>query len=107
MTDKKRPSFDDFKKEAFKQEKFKKEYDKLQPEFDLAIQLLIARRHSKISQSDLAAKLRTKQPAIARFENGGFERSSLLKLQEYVNALGYNLRVELVPKDQEFNDLVN
>ena len=85
---KQRPSFEDFKKEALKQEKFKKEYARLQPEFDLASQLIVARKKAKISQVDLAAKLCTQQPAIARFENGGFAKSSINKLQEYADARG-------------------
>lgn len=101
MVNKKRPSFNDFKKEASKQDKFKKEYDKLKPEFDLADQLILARRRSQISQADLADMLHTKQPAIARFENGGFEKTSFSKLKEYANALGYSLHVKLIPnKDQ-------
>jgi|SRR5690606_621713 len=95
----KRPSFDEFKKESLKQEKFRQEYERLQPEFDLASQLIVARKKAKISQIELAAKLHTQQPAIARYENGGFTKSSISKLQEYADALGYELHIALIPKD--------
>lgn len=101
MANKDRPSFDKFKKEAFKQNSFVEEYEKLKPEFDLASQLIIARKKAKISQSEIAAKLHTKQPAIARFENGGFTKSSISKLQEYAGALGYELHIGLIPKGHD------
>lgn len=91
-------SFGRFKNEALKVHKFRKEYEKLRPEFDLVSQLLVARKKAKISQTELAFKLHTKQPAIARFENGGFSKSSINKLYEYVDALGYELHIDLLPK---------
>ena len=103
----KRPTFDQFKNQAFSEQKFNKVYSKLQPEFDLASQIVIARRKSKLSQSELAVILHTKQPAVARFENGGFTKSSIERLQEYVGALGYDLHINLTPKNNDSQHISN
>ncbi len=95
---KKRPTLTNFKKAALKDPKFKIAYDNLQLEFDLANQFIIARKSAKLSQNDVAEKLHTKQPAIARFERGGYSKTSLNKLQAYANVLGCKLYIQLVPK---------
>ena len=96
-SNKKRPSLEDFKREARKDKNYIKEYEKLELEFNLIEQLIIARKRAKLSQKELADKLKTKQPSVARFENGGYQKVSIAKLQEYVNALGYDLDIHLVP----------
>ncbi|MDX2346299.1 MAG: XRE family transcriptional regulator [Legionella sp.] len=100
MTDR-RPNLDEFKQKAFQDKHVKEEYTNLQQEFDLIAELIAARKKTKISQEELATKLHTKQPAIARFENGGFSKASLIKLQNYADALGYKLRIKLIPKNLE------
>ncbi len=98
---KKHPTFADFKKEAFKDPKFKLAYEQLQPTFDLINQFIIARKSLNLSQQALARKLHTKQPAIARFEGGGYAKTSLDKLQAYANAIGYELNIQLIPKNND------
>lgn len=94
----KKPNLNDFKKNVFKEHDFVTEYDKLKPEFDFVNQLILARKKSKLSQAELAVILNTKQPAVARFENGGYSRSSLSTINDYANALGYGIKICLVPK---------
>jgi ribosome-binding protein aMBF1 (putative translation factor) len=93
-----RPTFEEFKKIASKNKKFQEAYDDLQSEFDWTEIFLLARKNANFSQEELAEKLHTKQPAIARLENGGFKKTSLEKLELYADALGYSLHISLVPK---------
>ena len=108
---KKHPTFTDFKKIAFKDPKFKIAYEALRPEFDLANQFIIARKTAKLSQHEVAEKLHTKQPAIARLEGGGYLKTSLDTLQAYADVLGCELQIQLIPKKgnltqgQHLNDL--
>ena len=93
----KRPTFQGYKKKAFKSRKFETEYNKLEFEFDLAEQLILARKKAKLSQKQLALVFHTKQPAIARYEHGGYAKSSLERLGAYVEALGFQLDIKIVP----------
>lgn len=95
--------FNVFKKEAFKDSEVRDEYNRLKLEFDLADQLIIARKKANLSQKDLAILLHTKQPAIARFEHGGYTKSSLERLEAYVEALGFELDIRLSPKNNPGN----
>ena len=95
------PSIEDFKKVAFENEAFREGYANLPAEFDLADQLIIARRKVNMSQTELASKLHTKQPAITRFENGGYTKASLETLQRYAEALGYDLHISLSKRNND------
>lgn len=68
------------------------ELDKLR----LARQVKALREARRLSQADLAAKVGTKQPAIARIESGrGIPRLDFL--QRIADALGARLDVKLAP----------
>src|SRR5438309_10755940 len=91
----KRPTFEQFEKEAMKDPAFKAECEALRPEFELIRQFIRARQKADISQSDLAKKLKVQQPAIARLEGGGYAKTSIAKLSQVANVLGYSLKVSL------------
>ena len=97
----KRPSFKDFKERILKDEKVREAYEALRPEFELMMEFIKARKKAKISQQELAKKLKTKQPTIARFENGAYARASVAKLSQVANALGYSLKVSLEAKTRK------
>ena len=48
----------------------KREYDALGPAFEIAAELLRARKRTGLSQAELAARMGTSQSAIARMESG-------------------------------------
>jgi ribosome-binding protein aMBF1 (putative translation factor) len=57
-----------------------------------------ARRRAGLSQADLAARVQTTQSAIARLESGA-TAPSLERVTELVRACGFDLEVQLVPRD--------
>ena len=90
--------FQTFKRKALQNEKFKTEFEVLRPEFELLDQFIRARNKIKISQVELAKRLRLQQPAIARLENGGYANTSINNLSKVANAMGYSLHVSLKAK---------
>jgi len=81
-----------------KNAKVQEEYEKLRPEFELMMQLIKARKSSNMSQETLAEKLKLQQPSIARMERGGYTSTSIAKLAQVANALGYSLKISLQQK---------
>jgi predicted transcriptional regulator len=97
----KRPSFEEFKKEAMQDEKFRTEYELLEPEFDVLYKFIKARKKASVSQLELAEKLKLQQPAIARLESGGYTTTSVAKLSRIADALGYSMKISLAPKTKK------
>jgi ribosome-binding protein aMBF1 (putative translation factor) len=94
----KRPTFEEFEKRILQDEETRVMVEALRPEFELMIAFIKARKKAKMSQKELAKKLKTKQPTIARFENGAYSKSSVTKLRQVADALGYNLKISLQAK---------
>jgi ribosome-binding protein aMBF1 (putative translation factor) len=79
---------------------FMKEYEALAPEFEQAKALVAARARAGLSQAQLARKMKTTQPVIARLE-GGRQKPSLKTLERYAKATGHELHIELVPVEKK------
>lgn len=82
-------------KKWFKSKKFRDAYNALEDEFALAGALIEARAKAGLSQKELARRMKTTQPAIARMESGRQLPSSatLLRIAE---ATGTKLRISFV-----------
>lgn len=90
----------DFVKKLLARPDVKREYDSLSDEFPLLDELLRARKQAGMTQGEVAAKMGTKTPAVARLEAGGGKRGhspSILTLQKYANAVGCRLEIRLRP----------
>ncbi len=99
----KRPTLEEFKKKALLDPKFKKEYETPEPEFELLEQFIRARMKAKLSQAQLAKKLKAQQPSIARLERGGYANTSINNLTKVADAMGYSLHISLrAKKKNEF-----
>lgn len=68
------------------------EYDKLEPEYQIARQLIKARLAKKLTQAELAAKAGVKQAYIARLE-GGDANPTVESLNKVASALGLRLQL--------------
>jgi len=67
-------------------------YAALEEEFSLAEALIAARTGADISQQEIAKRMRTSQPAVARLE-GGRGNPSLDTLRRYARATGTRLKI--------------
>ena len=75
---------------------FRRAYDALQPEFEIARQLIRARRRARLSQVQVAKRMRTTQSAVARLESGR-QMPAMSSLRRYANALGCRIQFRLLP----------
>jgi transcriptional regulator with XRE-family HTH domain len=79
---------------------FRKEYDALAEEFALFDALVSARQQAGLTQMEVAERMGTKTPAVARLEAGGGRQHhvpSLATLRKYAAAVGCRLEIKLVP----------
>jgi DNA-binding XRE family transcriptional regulator len=76
---------------------YREAYDALDEEFTLASAMIEARSNAGISQGEIAARMHTSQPTVARLE-GGQGNPSLSTLRRYAAATGTRLRIVFEPK---------
>ena len=74
-------------KDALADPSFKREYDKLEPEYQLTAALIKARLASNLTQDELAKKAGVNQATIARIE-GGANNPTVHTLTRVATALG-------------------
>lgn len=79
-------------KEWMKDPEFRREYEKLEPEFQIARQIIAARLKRKMSQEEVAKKAGTGQAVICRLE-GMNARPSISLLSRVAKAL--NTKIEI------------
>jgi len=72
------------------------DYAALDEEFALAKSLIEARTEANISQEEIAKRMHTSQPAVARLE-GGHGNPSVNTLRRYAEATGTRLRIVFEP----------
>jgi len=94
-------SFDKLLASQMKKPGFKREWKKLEPEYQLMKSLIEAREKTGISQTELASRIGTKQPALSRLERGAYKKASMETLHKIADALGFDLVVSLAPKKRK------
>src|SRR3990170_3839253 len=87
-----------FLKNAQKREGFRKAYSDLEEEYTLVREMLSARSKSGLTQEAVAALMGTTKSAVSRLESAGKHAPSLATLKKYAQAVGCDLKIELVPK---------
>jgi len=73
-----------------------REYEAMADEFELAGALIDARGKAKLTQADVAAKMKTSQQAIARLE-GGRGNPSIGTLRRFASVTGTRLKIAFEP----------
>ena len=92
-----RPTFEEFKEKALKRSEVKKEYDKLEVEFDLKLKLIKIRKAANLTQEEIASRMNTSKSNISRLESLSSKISPTIStLNAYANAAGYRLDVNFV-----------
>ena len=87
--------FQEYLTREIKNPEFKKYYDKYSKQLEIAYQILQLRKQKRMSQTELAKKLGTKQSNIARMETGQ-QNFTTDMLQKIATALKKNLRIEFI-----------
>ena len=75
---------------------YRKAYEKLGPEFELARALIEARTRAGMTQAELAERMKTTQSAVARLESGRVPPSTRT-LEKVAQATGTRLRIQFDP----------
>ena len=91
--------FVDFREDLnreLKNPKFKREWDKLQPEMAVVREIIEARIKKNLTQKKLATRLKTKQSVISRLETGR-GNPTLSFLQRLAEALNTRLEINFKP----------
>ena len=84
-------------KEQMKDETFRKEYESLEPEYDLISSLVDARKLSHVTQKQLADATGIAQSDISKIENGS-GNPTIKILKRLADGLGMNLKIEFIAK---------
>ncbi len=85
-------------KKWMKERKYRRAYDALEEEFVLASALIDARNHAGLTQQELARKMGTTQPVVARLESGR-TRPSMRTLARLAEATGSRLLISFEPRE--------
>lgn len=83
--------------QQMKEEDFKKEYEKLQPELEVIRALIDARNNCNLTQKELAERTGINQADISKIENGT-RNPSLKLLQRLADGMDMVLKIEFIPK---------
>ena len=78
---------------------FRQAYEEEKPEFERARSIIEARLRNNMSQADLAKRIGTQQPSIARLEDPDYQGGSLTMLNKIAQATNSRLVVKLEPKE--------
>ncbi len=89
-------AFNDFLAEKLQDQDFKREYDALEPEFNIIQAIIDARKNSGMTQKELAEKTGINQCDISKLENGN-ANPSLRTLQRLANGMNMQLKLEFLP----------
>ena len=88
-------NFNDFLANQMKDEEFRKEWEALEPEFNIMQAMIDARNAKGLTQKELSERSGIAQGDISKLENGN-ANPSIRTLQRLANALGKTLRIEFV-----------
>ncbi len=88
-----------FKNEQMKSEEFAKEYEALQPEFDVIKAIIEARTSQNLTQKELAERTGINQADISKLENGT-RNPTIHLLKRLADGMGMVLKIEFVPKQK-------
>ena len=88
-------NFDDFLNTQMKDPKFKKEYDALEPEFEIIQAMIDARKDAGLTQQELAKRTGIAQSDISKLERGN-ANPSLRTLRRLAAGMGKKLHIQFI-----------
>jgi DNA-binding XRE family transcriptional regulator len=84
----------EMKQDLLKDDKVKKEYEALRPQYELIEQVIKARIELGLTQAELAKKIGMKQSNISRFESGEYN-PSIEFLSKIATGLNKTINIQL------------
>ena len=93
----------DFKKyleEQLKDDEFREEYEKLEPEFSIIQAVIDARKTANLTQKELSEKTGIAQSDISKLENGN-SNPTLAMLKRLADGMGMTIKLQFVPKSAQ------
>jgi predicted transcriptional regulator len=88
--------FEDFKKMVLADPEVRKEYEAQKTEFEVAHALIKARIAAKMTQLDVARKMKTSQSQVARLESGE-HFPTIQTIYKYAKAINHKIRLDITP----------
>lgn len=89
--------FRDYLNKQLKKPEFKKEWDALEPEFNMIQAMIDARKNCNMTQKELAERTGIDQSDISKIETGN-ANPSLATLKRLAEGMDMILRLEFIPK---------
>ena len=88
-------SFKEFRDEQLQDPEVRREYEAAAQQFSLAAEVLQLRKERDLTQRQLAERMGTSQPAIARIESGNYHNVSMAFVRRLADALNAEPGVHL------------
>ena len=92
-------NYKDLLNERLKDDDFRKEYEELNPEYEVIKAVLNARREKHMTQKELSEKSGVAQADISKLENGN-SNPTIKMLQRLANCMDMHLKVDFVPNSK-------
>ena len=92
--------FEKYLSQQLKNPDFRKEWDDLEPEYNMIQALIDARKRSNLTQKQLAERTGINQADISKIETGN-ANPTLQVLKRLAEGMDMVLRLEFVPKQQK------
>ncbi|MCQ4774994.1 helix-turn-helix transcriptional regulator [Lacrimispora saccharolytica] len=93
-------TFEEYKQEALGNEELHREYEAIQPEYDIIKAMINTRTIQNLTQTELAEKTGISLADIKKLENGT-RNPSLNLLKKLAEGIGMTLKIEFIPKSNE------
>ena len=89
--------FRSYLNEQLKDEEFRAEYEKLEPEFSIIQAMINARKTNNMTQKELSERTGIAQSDISKLENGN-SNPTISMLQRLADGMGMTVKLQFVPK---------
>lgn len=89
--------FRSYLNEQLKDEEFRAEYEKLEPEFSIIQSVINARKTNNMTQKELSERTGIAQSDISKLENGN-SNPTISMLQRLADGMGMTVKLQFVPK---------
>lgn len=89
-------TYKEYKNKCLEDSNFKKEYDDLEPEYDIINAMIKARKEKGLTQKQLSELTGISQADISRIENGT-RNPSLEMIKRLAIGMGMRLKLEFIP----------